>query len=32
MVPRVRRAPTPAKAVQNADNHEYFSENTPALN
>jgi len=22
----------PAKAVQNADNHEYFSENTPALN
>ncbi len=23
---------TPAKAVQNADNHEYFSENTPALN
>jgi peptidyl-Lys metalloendopeptidase len=23
---------TPNKAVQNADNHEYFSENTPALN
>lgn len=23
---------TPNKAIQNADNHEYFSENTPALN
>ena len=23
---------TPSKAVANADNHEYFAENTPALN